>query len=168
VSYIEVLDCEHDQRWCIREPRNRKAYELIGLFGWERGAGMRSTLCYLSILISLFFFIGCSFDDAQFEAFGVTIFNNSSSVITNLDLTMIGSNDNVEITSLEAGQKTNVKTFVLQIVDGEKPDSWGDYIGEYKQRDEIKDITIQNYDHNFRKNVWIEIDSMDYTVLYPK
>jgi hypothetical protein len=31
VSYVEVFDFEHSQRWRAREFRNRKAYELFGL-----------------------------------------------------------------------------------------------------------------------------------------
>ncbi len=126
-----------------------------------------STISVICALCSILLFSGCSTNDALFDVYTVTIANKGTAVITDLELTMVGAAGAISVSTLAIGATTSSKTFSLPITNDETPDSWGDYGGIYNQREEVKEISVQNFEHLFRENMHIEINDASYKTVYP-
>lgn len=90
-----------------------------------------------------------------------------STVVTDIYLRMIGTEQEDSIPILANGESSDHYTFILDRSKGINIDSWGDYFGTYTQEGESKEIIILNYDHNLRSNLRIEINETSYTPIYP-
>ena len=129
---------------------------------------MKATINLLGITILFFLFVlGCSKNEAENEAYMVEIINKGIYDITDIELSMIGSEDVLTFQKIAAGKSSGYQTFILPKLEGDIPDSWGDYNGVYTQRGTVKEIFILNYEHKFRAKMRIEIDNNSYVVIYP-
>ena len=122
-------------------------------------------LC-ISILLS-FFIVGCGDDNAENETFRIEITNKGTTEITDIELSMVGAEEVIIIQKLAIGQNSDYQTFILPIIEEQMPDSWGDYSGQYTQKDTVKEIGILNYEHKFRTKMRIEIEDRSYITIYP-
>jgi hypothetical protein len=112
--------------------------------------------------------VGCSTDTiADYGAFNVTITNKGTTDITNIELSMVGDEEMVIVEKLAAGKSTDYQIFELPRIEGERPESWSDYVGSYIHSDTVKDIIIMNYEHDFRTKVIIEIRDHSYVTIFP-
>ena len=105
----------------------------------------------------------------KYEEYSVSVINKNSSEISDFHLEMIGSDDSFDIKTVNKGEEAYRITFslpVLEEVDGEKPISWGDYIGNYTQSGFVKEIAIFNYEHNFCSETTIIISGESYQVSF--
>ncbi len=123
------------------------------------------TLVTFSFLFC-FLIVGCNKNNAENELFIVEIVNKSLSEIKDIELSMVGAKEDIFIKKLAPGQSTEKQNFTLPIIDGQNPDSWGDYFGVYSQKNIPKDICILNYEHNFRTGTRIEIEDSSYSIIY--
>ena len=120
----------------------------------------------ITILLSLFV-LGCSKSEVENVAYMVEIINEGTLDITDIELSMVGSDDELLLQKLAAGESSGYQTFILPIAPDPMPDSWGDFTGVYTQETIVKDIFILNYEHKFRKNIKIEINNSSYVIYYP-
>ena len=137
---------------------------------------MKAKLKVLVTLIGVAILLlqGCSSspsgsDRYKYTMHDVQVINENSRDVVDFHLEMIGSDECVDIKSISEGDDTNHMTFslpVLEEVEGEKPISWGDYIGYYSQNGLKRDIFIYNYKHNFCQVTTIKMDAESYKVIF--
>ena len=120
----------------------------------------------LTILLSLFV-LECSKSEVENVAYMVEIINEGTYSITDIELSMVGSDDVLILQQLAAGKSTGYQTFALPIAPDPMPDSWGDFYGVYTQGGTVKDIFILNFEHKFRDRIKIEITNSSYVIYYP-
>ncbi len=112
-------------------------------------------------------FAGCSHVNERPEAFLVEISNKGATEILDIELSMIGAKEVIKIGKLGTGQNSGSKTFILPIEPGEQSISWGDYAGTYSQGGTVKDISVLNFQHDFRPKIKFEIDNVSYITVFP-
>ncbi|MBN1560108.1 hypothetical protein JW998_07640 [candidate division KSB1 bacterium] len=98
-------------------------------------------LCKILIVAFIILSIsGCK----EYTKFKVSIINDSSSEITEIELGMIGVEKTVSVNSLAVGASTKVFVFLLKKLEEgvPVPISYGDYRGGYSQKGEKKPIFI--------------------------
>ncbi len=129
---------------------------------------MKTNVYLLGVLLLILIF-GCSKDiDTEYGAFSVNITNKGTSDISDIELLMVGADEVITIKKLTVGQSSGHNVFVLPKFEGDRPESWGDYSGIYSQRDTQKDISVLNYEHDFKKEMTIEIRDQSYVTIFPK
>jgi len=130
---------------------------------------MKIFIYLLSVSLVLSVFIpGCSTDtNAEYGDFSVEILNTGTTDITDFELSMIGAEGSITIKKLEAGQSSGYRIFTLPKIEGERPDSWGDYSGLFTQKGTVKDVFVLNYEHNFRPKMSVEINDQTYITRFP-
>ncbi len=105
---------------------------------------MKKLLLLSIIMLVAYIISGCndstSVDDLT--KFKVVIVNNSSSEITNIELEMIGVDNNVTIDHLTVGESTSEFDFLLPLQGDDVPFSYGDYQGNYIQESIEKYFTV--------------------------
>lgn len=123
-------------------------------------------LLFLSLILSVLM-LNCSKTViAEYGAFSVTIHNKGTSLVTDFEMSMVGSDDMFLIDTLLVGKSSDSYTFILPKFIGERPESWGDFSGLYTQNSEIKDFSLLNFEHNYRTKIRIEITDQSFKVIY--
>lgn len=101
---------------------------------------MKEKLIILSTLFCLILLTACSKKSTEVEdeytSYYITVTNTCSSVITELTISMIGSDDLQQVSLLPFGETTQNFEFVLPPPSDENPISFGDYNFSYLQNNE--------------------------------
>ena len=104
----------------------------------------------ITAILAIFIVLSCNKDDTGYEKFHVLIVNKSTSEIKNIHLCMNGVKGKIKIYKLVQGKNSNYRPFILKTIEGNIPEGWGDYDGEYSQRDTLKKfiytVTSMNLD----------------------
>ena len=123
---------------------------------------MKRTLILSIVMLATFIIASCtnttSADDLT--KYTVVIVNVSSSEITNLELGMIGVDDNVTIDSLAIGENTSEYEFLLPLPGDDVPFLYGDYSGSYMQESIEKYFAVIQPELSI--TIFIDDDSFSY------
>ena len=123
---------------------------------------------FLLTAVSLMVMVRCGDDNDFKERYLVKFTNIGTHEITEISLSMYGSEETVSVSKLASRESSEYQSFLLpRISKTDMPNGWGEYSGVYTQQDTLKTIYIFNDEHDFRDEVIIEIANSSYFVIYP-
>ena len=97
--------------------------------------------------------------DGDYEEYNVKIINESNRKIVGISIGMVGTEYEIEIDKIPAGEESSCLVFNLPVLEGEMGKSWGDLYGYYTLNGSVNDFFIYNYEHEFKTVTIIRIGS---------
>lgn len=97
--------------------------------------------------------------DDVYEEYNVKFINESNREIVGISIGMVGTEYEIEIDNIHAGEESQCLVFNLPIPEEGMGKSWGDLFGYYTQGGSERDFFIYNYEHEFKKVTIIRISS---------
>ena len=97
--------------------------------------------------------------DGGYEEYNVKIINESNREIVGISIGMVGTEYEIEIDKISAGEESSCLVFNLPVLEGEMGKSWGDLFGYYTINGSVRDFFIYNYEHEFKTATIIRVSS---------